>query len=335
MTKRPLVSILLPAFEAAATLPACLASIRRQTLADWECVIVDDGSGDTTLQVARAAAATDPRFSLVERPHLGLVAALSAGLERCTGALVARMDADDIMRRDRLARQAAALERDPGLSAVGCHVRLFPRRALPPRRREYEAWLNGLRSEADVARDAFVECPVAHPTLMMRRDMAALGYRDADWPEDYDLLHRALAAGLRVSMVPERLLLWRDSAGRLSRTDPRYRLERFTACKAHFLARGFLRAAERYVLWGYGATGRALRRALAAEGRLPSHVIEVKAGRIGQRIHGAPVIPVQALDDVRGVPIVVSVARRGPRGEVRAALAARGFIEGSDYVCAA
>ena len=92
------------------------------------------------------------------------------------------MDADDVMHRERLAAQAAAFEQHPALSAVGCHVRLFPRRTMSPRLREYEEWLNGLRSTEHIARDAFVECPVAHPTLMMRRDMAALGDADRGWP---------------------------------------------------------------------------------------------------------------------------------------------------------
>jgi glycosyltransferase involved in cell wall biosynthesis len=331
----PRVSILLPAFNAAGTLDACLRSLRRQTLEAWECVLVDDGSTDATAAIAGAAAAADPRIVLLRRPHGGIVEALNAGLERCQAPLVARMDADDLMHRDRLASQAAALEAAPHLDAVGCHVRLFPRAGLTPRRREYEAWLNGIRDAHDVARDAFVECPVAHPSLMMRAALARDGYRDRGWPEDYDFILRALSGGRRIGMVPRRLLAWRDAAGRLSRRDARYAIPRFTACRAHFLSAGFLDGHRRYVLWGYGRTGRMLRAALAALDRDPSHIVEIKAGRIGQMIHGAPVIRPEALREVRGTPIVVSVAREGPRGEIRSALAQMGFVEGRDYLCAA
>jgi len=329
------VSVLLPARNAAPTLAACLASMERQTEARWECVVVDDGSTDRTPDIARAAANRDPRFRVVALPHQGIVGALNEGLRHCRALLIARMDADDVMRRDRLALQAGLLDSDPGVSAVGCHVRISPRASMSPRLREYECWLNSLQSPEAVARDAFVECPVAHPALMMRRRMADLGYLDNGWPEDYDLVLRALHAGMRIGVVPRRLLAWRDRRDSLSRTDERYGLGRFTACKAHYLAAGFLSRSDTYVLCGFGATGKSLRRALAALGKHPSHIVEVKPTRLGKRIHGAPVIPHRELPGVGGGPIVVSVARDGPRADARADLAALGFVEGRDFVCAA
>jgi glycosyltransferase involved in cell wall biosynthesis len=331
----PRVSIVLPARNAAPTLTACLASISRQTERSWECVLVDDGSTDETRTLAQHHASHDPRLRLISTPARGLIPALNEGLANCRAAYIARMDADDVMHRERLAAQAEALDRDLALAGVGCHVRLFPRRSLAPRLRDYEDWLNGLRGADDVARDAFVECPIAHPTMMMRRVMADLGYVDRGWPEDYDLVLRALASGLRIGVVPRRLLAWRNGSGTLSRTDSRYGQHRFVSCKAHFLATGFLARAPGYILWGYGGTGRSLRRALAALGKAPSHIVEVKSTRIGQRIHGAEVIPHDRLPGLRGHPIVVSVARAGPRAEIRGVLGAMGFMERTDYVCAA
>jgi len=332
----PAISVLLPVRDAEATLAACLRSVARQTDTDWECWIVDDGSRDGSREVARAFARRDPRFRLLPREPEGLVAALNAGLAHCRAPLVARMDADDWMRSPRLTLQRAALAADPGLAGVGAHVRLFPRAPLGEGMRAYEAWLGSLRSAGDVARDAFVECPLAHPTWMVRRSaFEALPYRDRGWPEDQDWLLRAHRRGLRLGVVPRRLLGWRVGERRLSRRDPRYAIDRFVACKAHHLARGFLDPHERYVLWGYGSTGRTLRAALLAEGREPSHVVELHPGRLGQRIHGAPVIPPAALADLPGRPVVVSVAGAGPRTEVRAALARLGRREGVDFVCAA
>lgn len=328
-------SILLPAFNAAKTITNALASVRGQSDAAWECVVVDDGSSDETAALVSQAARLDSRIRLVQRPHRGLVEALNEGLRHCRAPLIVRMDADDVMRRDRLAAQAAALDADPTLSAVGCHVRIFPRHGLSPRLREYETWLNSLRSADDVNRDAFVECPIAHPSLMMRRGMASLAYRDAGWPEDYDLVLRALEAGLRIGVVAKRLLMWRDRADSLSRTSNLYDVERFTACKAHYLVQRFLARHAEYVLWGYGATGRSLRRALLRYGKNPSHIVEVKRSRIGQRIHDAPVISIDELHALRGQPIIVSVARAAPRHEIRTAMAAMQFVEGVDFVCCA
>lgn len=332
----PRVSILLPARDAAATLPAALRSCLRQREERLEVVLVDDGSRDETGRLAEAAAAADERVRVLRTPPRGLVPALLDGLAACRAPVVARMDADDWMHRDRLALQLAALDTDPTLAAVGCHVRSFPRRALSEGRRSYERWLRTIDSPERVAAEAFVECPVAHPGLCLRREtLDTVAWRDVGWPEDYDLVLRLLAGGLRIGVVPRRLLGWRESPGRLSRRSPVYGLDRFTACKAHFLAEGLLAGRSDYLLWGYGGTGRALRRALAACGRTPSHVIELHPGRLGQRIHGAPVVPPEALAALRGVPLVVSVAGADARRQIRQALASMGFAEGADFVCAA
>jgi glycosyltransferase involved in cell wall biosynthesis len=337
----PLVSVLMPVRDASSTLPACLASVQRQRGLSWECVAVDDGSSDASAACLARIAAEDPRFRILGQPPSGIVAALERGLRECRGDYVARMDADDIMLGRRLQRQVEALVADPTLAGVGCHVRIFPRTRSGDAglgRREYERWLNSLCSAEDVARDAFVECPLAHPTFMLRRSVLEQHrYRDAGWPEDYDLVLRLLGAGLRIGVVPERLLCWRDGASRLSRTSPTYAIERFVRCKAHFLARGLLGAGSEYILWGYGKTGRELARALGEHGKRPRAIIELHPGRIGQRILGARVSTPAALPELarQGLPIVVSVARPGPRGEVRAALAALGLLEGRDYVCAA
>jgi glycosyltransferase involved in cell wall biosynthesis len=335
LASQPRVSIVLPAWNAAPTIATTLASITRQTETSWECIVVDDGSSDATTALVGDAASRDRRVRVVTTPHRGLIHALNEGLSHSRAALIARMDADDVMHRDRLAAQIGTLAGDSTLAAVGCHVRIFPRRPMAPRLREYESWLNSLATADDVRRDAFVECPIAHPTLMMRREIAELRYCDHNWPEDYDLILRALGKGLRIGVVPRRLLQWRDRPDSLSRIDPRYSVDRFTACKAFHLANGLLAAAPSYVLWGYGATGRTLRRALARHGKMPSHIIEVKTSRIGHRIHGALVVPIEALSSLRGRPIVVSVAREGPRREIRQSLAAREFVEGRDFVCAA
>jgi hypothetical protein len=210
--------------------------------------------------------------------------------------------------------------------------------------RRYEAWLNAMAEPEVVRREAFVECPIAHPTLVVRAAiLRERGYRARGWPEDYDLVLRLLAEGRQISVVPKRLHLWRDRPDRLSRRDPTYGLERFTACKAAFLADGLLKATPRYVLWGYGDTGRALRRALLAHGRAPSHVVELHPGRLGNRpaggqgnrIHGAPVISPEELPELRPRALVVSVAGAGPRSQIRTALHGMGFREGRDFICAA
>jgi glycosyltransferase involved in cell wall biosynthesis len=332
----PRISVLLPVWNAAATLPACLASLWRQTETDWECALVDDGSTDASLAIARGFAARDPRLRVLALSHRGLVAALNAGLPACRGRLIARMDADDVMHRERLAVQAEALDASPALAAVGCHARLFPSQGLGPGMRAYGRWLRSIDSPARVREEAFVECPVAHPTLMLRAEwLRELGYRELGWPEDYDLVLRLLERGGEVGVVARPLLSWRHAPGRLSQNHARYSQARFTACKADFLARGFLAEADRYALWGYGGTGRALARALRGHGKRPQVIVELHPRRIGRTIQGARVISPGELDRDLGLPLVVSVSGATARAQIRAELAKLDFRETRDYVCAA
>jgi glycosyltransferase involved in cell wall biosynthesis len=332
----PAVSVLLPAFQAERTLAAALCSVERQTLKDWECIVVDDGSSDGTARIAQEAAQRDSRFLVVRRPHLGIVGALQHGLGQCRGELIARMDADDLMQRRRLEKQCAALDSNRDWVGVGCHVRLFPRQAMTDGLAAYERWLASVRSAGDVVKEAFIECPLAHPTLMLRRDaFLQLGYRDCAWPEDYDLVLRALGQGQRLGTVPERLLHWRDGAARLSRSSPRYSISAFADCKAEHLAQSFLSQTERYSLWGFGETGKALAEALARRGKQPAAIVELHPGRLGQLIRGVRVVPPETLTTLPRRPLLVSVAGITPRSEIRAALAQMGFSETRDFICCA
>ncbi len=308
-----------------------------QEPATAECIIVDDGSQDASRAYAQQwFAKHDHRFTIIATAPQGLVAALNTGLPHCHGRYMARMDADDLMHRQRLAAQLRVLEAHADLTAVGCHVRIFPRRHLRDGRRAYERWLNSITTARRVREDAFVECPIAHPTLMIRRSvLAEQEYRDCGWPEDYDLILRLLAGGHTLSVVPQRLLSWRDGLQRPSRTSPIYALERFTACKAAFLASTFLAHTPTYMLWGYGETGKALRRGLRRHHKAPSHIVELHPGRLGKTIHDAPVIPPEALVQAPRRPIIVSVSGETARREIRAALGHMGFRELRDFVCAA
>ncbi|HEU5073502.1 MAG TPA: hypothetical protein VFU02_05005, partial [Polyangiaceae bacterium] len=236
----------------------------------------------------------------------------------------------------RLELQLAELVRRPTLAGVGTHVRIFPRAGLSAGRLAYETWLNSIASSTDVWRQRFIECPLAHPTWLFRTElMQRFGYRDNGAAEDYDLLLRLLARGMEFGVVPERLHDWRDHAERASRRDARYGQDRFTWLKALHLSTTVLRGHGEYVLWGYGATGKALRHDLVLLGHRPAYIVEVHPGRLGQRIHGAPVVEPAELRRLRDFPLIVSVAGASARSQIRAALDQLGFVEADHYVFAA
>lgn len=335
----PAVSVLVPVRDGARWLDQSLASLARQSLTDLEVVVVDDGSSDATGEIIDSRAAADPRFRVIRQPALGLVAALNRGLDACRAPLVARMDADDVSHPRRLELQAALLGSRPDVSVVSCLVRHFPARRVATGFRLYEAWLNALTNHDAMARERFVESPVAHPSVMVRRDLLerAGGWRDLDWPEDYDLWLRLFSSGAVFAKVPRPLFFWRDHEARLTRTDRRYSVPGFLRCKAHFLVRGPLRRAADVILWGAGRTGRRLSKHLAEEGAELTAVVDIDPAKIGGRLRGTPIV---APDDLPGLigpgtVVLAAVASRGARRLIRDRLAETGLIEGETFWCVA
>ncbi len=333
----PRVAVLLPARDAARTVRAAAVSILRQTLRDIVLVAVDDGSRDDTAAVLQAIASRDRRVRIVRGPGEGIARALQRALAGCDAEVVARMDADDVAHPRRLERQLAALDADRSLAAVGSRVRLFPRREMGLGMRRYGEWLNGLVTPALVARDLFVESPLVHPAAAIRAGplLAAGGWRDGPFPEDYELWLRLAAQGGRLSNVAEVLLDWRDSPWRLTRTDPRYEPASYRALKARFLASGPLSGHREVAVWGAGRTGRAFADALAAVGIGVALFVEVDPNKFGRRTRGAEVISFEGVERVRGIPLLVAVGAAGARDLIRAELNKRGFEELREYVCVA
>jgi len=333
----PRAAVLLPARDAASTVRAAAVSILRQTHRDLSLVIVDDGSRDRTPSILERLAGRDRRVVLVRGAGEGIAGALQRGLSRCDAEVVFRMDADDVAHPRRIEIQLAALAADPSLAAVGSRVRLFPRGEVAGGMARYAAWLNGLVTPDLVARDLLVEAPLVHPAAAIRRQAleGTGGWRDGDFPEDYDLWLRLSAAGHRLSNVPEVLLDWRESAGRLTRTDARYALSRHVALKAAWLAAGPLSDRREVALWGAGETGRAFARALEVHGVSVVLFLEVDGKKIGRKVLGVPVHSYQEAERARGLPLLVAVGAPGARALIRAELSRQGFEEIRDYRCVA
>jgi glycosyltransferase involved in cell wall biosynthesis len=326
----PRVNVLLPVKDEAATLGECLADLRAQPLEDHEVLAVDDGSTDGSLDILQGAAAADPRVRVLRAPAPGgLVAALNAGLAAARAPLLARMDADDRCPQERLAVQVRVLDADPGLQILGARVEAFGD-FVGPGMCAYVEWSNTLLDDGALRRDLLVESPLVHPSVVARTaTLRALGgYRDDGGPEDYDLWLRAAAAGARFGKCPEVLLRWRDRESRLTRRDPRYARERFFARKVRAVLEGPLREGGVVVIWGAGQIGKAWARALVGPGRSLVAFVEVDPRKLGQRIHGAPVI---GLGDVPNLPTaawhVAAVGQRGARERIRAEARARGVAE--------
>jgi glycosyltransferase involved in cell wall biosynthesis len=337
----PSISVLLPVWNAEPYLEECLHSLTVQSWTDFEVIAVDDGSDDGSSERLTDWEARDARFRVVRQPHQGLVASLNAGLEHCRAELVARMDADDVIDSRRLELQATLLRQDPSLDLVACLVRHFPDESVGQGYRIYEEWLNSLVEHDEILRERFVESPMPHPAVMARRQVLveADGYRETGGPEDYELWLRLAGAGKRFSKVPEHLYFWREHPGRLTRTDSRYAVERFLACKAHHLARGPLAGREQVIVWGAGQTGRRLSKHLKREGVALQAFVDIDPAKIGRTLRGLPIHSPAELPQLTSTGedfvVLAAVSSRGARKLIRDRLGELGYREAVDFWCVA
>jgi glycosyltransferase involved in cell wall biosynthesis len=330
-----MISVLLPYRDASATLPEALQSLLDDTAVPFELLAINDGSTDGGPALVTALAARDPRVIPVSTSGVGIPRALARGLESARGAFIARMDADDISLPGRLARSRDLLERDGRLGVVGTQVEAFPQGAVGEGMRRYVDWLNALITPEDHDRDLFVESPLCHPSVMLRRSALedAGGYRDPAWAEDYDLWLRLAERGHKLAKVPALLLRWRHREDRATLRDARYSLAQFDAAKAHYLAPRLLRMERPVAVWGAGKTGKRIARALARSGARAEAFIDIDPRKIGRLARGAPIVEPAALLSGQ-FTVVVAVGARGARGLIRAHLTGAGFAEGVDYICA-
>jgi glycosyltransferase involved in cell wall biosynthesis len=222
----PAVSVLMPVYNAEPYLAEAVESILGQSFADFEFLIVDDGSTDRSRAILERYAARDGRIRLISRPNTGYTKALNELLTMARGELLARMDADDVALPQRLARQVAYLRAHSDVVCVGSAVHFidaagrFLRDGHP-----------GLDHE-DIQRRALAgDCPLNHPSIMMRRgaSQAVGGYHPEFEPaEDLDLWLRLGEVG-RLTNLPEVLLKYRQHAQSFSEQHQRLQLDRSAA----------------------------------------------------------------------------------------------------------
>lgn len=226
----PRLSVVMPVRNGGGYLDAALASIRRQTFADIEIVVVDDRSTDGTASLLARHAAEDGRVRVLSATGAGIVDALNQGLAEARADLVGRMDADDVSEPDRLARQVAEMDARPDLVLLGTGAVVIDARDQVGK---------VLAVETDPARlveRLRLENPFLHPTVVMRRNAVAVagGYRrQFALAEDYDLWTRLTRQG-SVANLPDalhRLRRHSDQSSRRHRVEQRavYALARLLA----------------------------------------------------------------------------------------------------------
>ena len=306
------LSWIIPVRDGARWLGAAAASALAECGPGDEVIVVDDGSADDPGGVLPR----DPRLRLIRQPPLGIAPALERGRAEARGGLLARLDADDVALPGRVAAQREAL-RDPGLAAVGGRARMHRDDGpVPGGMQAYVDWVNGLE---DLRAALLIESPLFHPAVTLRASAVAAvgGWRDGDFPEDYDLWLRLAGAGWGLANVPREVVALRDRDDRLTRADPRYRRAAFTALKLDWAAAHWLPAGARVCVWGAGKGGKPWIRDLLARGYTVS-VVDIRHGGVRQ---GLPILPTEAVADIDVDYLIVAVGARGARAVIRERLA--------------
>ena len=211
--RAPPLSVIMSVHNDAPFLRAAVESVRAQTFADFEFLIVDDGSTDGSAAILDRAAASDPRIRVITQENRGLIASLNRLVAEARAPLLARMDGDDICLPDRFARQLDFMRAHPDHGVVGTWATCIDSNDRPigncgERPETHEGMIANLR-------DGPLFC---HPSVIMRRDLveAVGGYHAAyRYAEDYDLWLR-LSTCTRFHNLTERLILYRHSDGQVS-----------------------------------------------------------------------------------------------------------------------
>jgi glycosyltransferase involved in cell wall biosynthesis len=210
----PLVSVLIPAYNAAEHLSSTLRSVQEQTLRELEVIVVDDGSTDQTLAIAQAAALRDPRVRVIRQTNAGVGAARNAGLRLARGKYIAPFDADDLWSPHKIERQIARLEKTGSdTRLVYCWSRNIDRHG------RVISWGHPYRIEGHVGAAMLLGNFVGSASVPLFRAsaLAAVGpyltrheQNGAQGCEDWDLNIR-IAEKFRICCVPEYLVSYRQT----------------------------------------------------------------------------------------------------------------------------
>jgi hypothetical protein len=202
----PKIDVLMPAYNAAATVREAVGSMLAQTLRDIRIIVVDDGSADATPAILSTMAQKDDRVVVVTTANQGIVEARNEALRRATSDYVACLDADDLAFPQRLERQLAHLVAHPECVAVGTQIEHMDENGAPL----FGMIQPGPPSNADAAMVPAAEPYIVQSTLMARRAAieAIGGYRHVPNSEDSDLLWRLAGLG-ELTILPERLARYR------------------------------------------------------------------------------------------------------------------------------
>lgn len=338
----PLISILIPVRNDFFNINKCLKDIKKQTINNYELILVDDGSRDGTPYLLEKVSREDPRIRVFRTEPRGIISALNTGLEECKGNFIARMDSDDRIHNKRFEKQINFLKKNEGLDLIGCKVEGFSETGdLSESILNYQSWSNSLENHEQMERDLFAESPIVHPTFFGKRQFFfdIGGYADNGWAEDYDIILRGFGRGAKFGKHPCTLLYKYHSRDRLSRKNYIYKRPAMFEAKVHYLLEfGRLKNRRGILIIGSGPTGRQVAESFEKRGVRILGFVDNRKGSNNRTIKkwpawGFPNLPSsQFLESFRDSLIILAIGDFNGQKAFSELLKNCKFVENRDYV---
>lgn len=180
----PLISIIIPSYNSEKYILDCLNSISDQSFKNFECIIVNDGSTDKSVEIINSFVNKDLRFKVINKLNSGVGDSLRVGVNESKGKYIARIDSDDIANNNRLLKQFHFMENNDEVIVLGSNMQLFSDNIKMNK-------TNYLTNHIKIKWRLFFDVPVGHPSVLIRKkELLEVGsYKDLV-VEDYELWTR-------------------------------------------------------------------------------------------------------------------------------------------------
>lgn len=231
--KKNLISIILPVYNASPFLNDCLNSIKNQSYTNWEVIAVDDGSTDNSLQILDSYAKQDPRIKIIrQKKHKGIAHALNLGIQKSKGQFLARMDADDLMHKNRLKLQIAHLLDNKDVIVVGGQCDLIDQQNKSIGEKNFPL------THKEIVKLMFLRAPLQHPAIMINKEKLPANFvwyfTNKIPAEDLDLYFRLLPYG-KLANLPQTVIRYRQHSNSLSLKQPKKTFVTAQKIRWHYL----------------------------------------------------------------------------------------------------
>jgi len=293
----PLISIIMPLKNAEKWILDTVKSIQNQSFILWELIIINDQSKDQSVEIINELSLLDQRIHLITNKASGIIPALQLGLKSAKGEYLTRMDADDIMPKNRLLLMVEALKSSDPRTIVTGKVEYFSEQQVSEGYLKYQNWINTRIDFQDHFQHIYRECIVASPNWMARKKELQEDhiFSSLMYPEDYDMCFRWLQMGYTIKSINETTLLWREHPQRTSRNSSVYDQYSFFELKVRWFIENYPTITSVGVV-GMGQKGKLLAK-MFQKANYSFQLYDLNVSVMNQLIEGEMIQPTENIND--------------------------------------